>query len=348
MSSRLIVPTASVLVGVSLFTLTMTLLEGPSFSVPILLSDVGVAHVGYIRGDSETVFTSEVASDGSTDVTRSTSIGVSIDRKVERVVPDTFTYFTVKFGSDEFVFDSEEYGLYLDSDARIDDVMRAYDMSRDTVLADYRIWLESFNEKVYQQNEDGARISSADVPGFYYYRGDYRVDVDLAVERVDRALMERIEGDFSSGSSIELNRIYKPGTGGEYTDEKYIELDHRRQRLYAWENGRLYKEWEVSGFYDYYAVFGVFDIINQSELAWSPIAEKWMPYWMAFYYDGRQEAWFGLHELVWWYDETGAYREESSDSIGNMKSGGCVRLDRGEMVELYEWVDIGSHFLIYQ
>ena len=94
-------------------------------------------------------------------------------------------------------------------------------------------------------------------------------------------------------------------------------------------------------------MYGVFKIHNKSENAWSPIAEKWMPYWMAYYYDASQAAWLGIHELVWWTDDSGEYVEESSESIGQKKSGGCIRLDRGQAEELYNMVEVDMPVLIH-
>lgn len=149
-----------------------------------------------------------------------------------------------------------------------------------------------------------------------------------------------------AGRTIQVDGVEVPGTDGRYSD-RYLELDDSQQHIYVWEKGEVVRDYEVSGFYDEYAVYGVFSIRNKSLNAWSPIAEKWMPFWMAFYYDPKQQAWFGIHELVYWTDENGEYQEESSESIGSKKSGGCVRLDRGQAEELYDWVQVGDPLLIH-
>jgi lipoprotein-anchoring transpeptidase ErfK/SrfK len=144
-----------------------------------------------------------------------------------------------------------------------------------------------------------------------------------------------------------IEPVYKevPATNGKYAD-KYIEIDHSQQHLYAWENGEVIYDWEVSGVLDHYAVFGVFQIYEMAPQAWSDIAEKWMPFWMAYYWDPKQEAWFGLHGLVWWEDSEGVHYE-SEDSIGKKKSGGCIRVTVDQAEVLYNWTYSGMPVLIH-
>lgn len=197
-----------------------------------------------------------------------------------------------------------------------------------------------------QANVEG--IKQEEFASYKYYANDYGPDITSVANEIYVNLLGRLAANTGNLDFISVKSKYHPGTNGKFTNKKYLELDHSVQVIYAWEDGELYRSWYASGFYDEYAVFGVFDLKNKSKNAWSPIAEKWMPYWMAFYYDGKQQAWFGLHELVYWYDDEGNYIEESSDSIGNKKSGGCVRLDRGEMKELYDWAEVGMYFLIHE
>lgn len=178
--------------------------------------------------------------------------------------------------------------------------------------------------------------------------------VSLLTARVWRysELVCEVDEPVQEGTGVEGLKVVKvkkqeiPGTDGSFAD-KYIELDDSQQHIYAWEKGQVVADYEVSGFYDEYAVYGVFTVREKAKNAWSPIAEKWMPWWMAFYYDPKQEAWYGIHELVYWTDDAGVYHEESSDSIGQKKSGGCVRLDRGEAEELYKWAEEGDYVLIH-
>lgn len=197
----------------------------------------------------------------------------------------------------------------------------------------------------------------------YYRTDDWVVDEDAVVRSIVSGLSQRIEkyrklacemnGDGQAlrlylGKNITVwgEKKEAAGTDGTYAS-LYIEIDDSQQHLYLWENGSVIEDYEVSGFYDEYAVYGVFTIRNKSPNAWSPIAEKWMPWWMAYHYDTRQDAWLGIHELVYWTDKNGIYHEESSDSIGKKKSGGCIRLDRGLAEKLYQRVEVGTPVLIH-
>ena len=182
-------------------------------------------------------------------------------------------------------------------------------------------------------------------------------DIIAVLEKRTGLMREKVCGDTSENDSGmgDLNEISSevrgmgvevPGTDGLFAPF-YLEIDDSQQHLYIWRDGALAADYEVSGFYDEYAVYGVFKIHNKSENAWSPIAEKWMPYWMAYYYDASQAAWLGIHELVWWTDDSGEYVEESSESIGQKKSGGCIRLDRGQAEELYNMVEVDMPVLIH-
>lgn len=199
---------------------------------------------------------------------------------------------------------------------------------------------------------------------FTYEKSGWMPNKEGAVESIVKILSQRIE-NFSGmdcnvlGVSSDMNRqlgtvnnivsvgeVDNPGTDGTYA-AKYIEIDDSDQHLYAWENGEIVMEYDVSGFYLEYAVYGVFQVYEKSPNAWSPIAEKWMPYWLSYYYDPIQQAWFGIHELVWWDDENGVRHYESADSIGKRKSGGCIRLDRGPAKIVYDWADVGMPVLIH-
>lgn len=149
-----------------------------------------------------------------------------------------------------------------------------------------------------------------------------------------------------SDSIVRISKKHMSGTDGKYKS-KYIEIDDSQQMIYAWEDGEIWNSYRMSGAYTDYTVFGVFKIREKADNAWSPIAEKWMPYWMSFYYDTDQEAWYGIHELTWWTDETGERVYETSENIGKRKSAGCLRVDRGEAEELYDWSYVGMPVLIH-
>jgi hypothetical protein len=201
--------------------------------------------------------------------------------------------------------------------------------------------------------------------GSYLYSvSDWSLDEGTLLKDVVENLSTRISGyrrgvcEFGPDGVASIKELQRnpviwvlkkesPGTDGQYAS-RYIEIDNSQQHLYLWQDGNVIKDYEISGFYDEYAVYGVFSIVNKSTNAWSSIAKKWMPWWMAYYYDDRQNAWLGIHELVYWTDANGVYHEESSDSIGKKKSGGCIRLDRGPAKEFYDLIDVGTPVLIHE
>jgi hypothetical protein len=201
---------------------------------------------------------------------------------------------------------------------------------------------------------------SNNLGNYWYYIDDTDVDYELLVQDIVSILSYRINvvetessaaagvnfDDFAIPKGVRIKYKEVPGTDGNYSD-KYIEVDHSQQHLYVWEKGELVYDWEVSGVIDSYAVFGVFQIGEKSPEAWSDIAEKWMPYWMSYYFDPIQEAWFGIHGLVWWEDNLGVHYE-SEESIGNKKSGGCIRLTVENAEKLYNWTEPGTYVLIHE
>lgn len=265
------------------------------------------------------------------------------------VNPSVFSVINLRFMDQIFLIDSADIQLMLGNSENLKgakESLKSFGDAGIKSVVQKAFEGTDYDKKIYQANTHG--IMRDEIKGFEFYENPYGPDYDDIVEDVKRVLDTRLKLNGGNQDYIKVQQIYHPGTNGTYSTDKYVELDHSTQTVYAWENGELYKEWSASGFYDQYAVFGVFDLKNKSKKAWSPIASKWMPYWMAFYFDKKQAAWFGIHELVYWYDADGNYFEESSDSIGKQKSGGCVRLDRGEMIDLYNWSEVGIHFLIYR
>lgn len=161
--------------------------------------------------------------------------------------------------------------------------------------------------------------------------------------------LEEVLADMENGllsATIRLEKKDLPGTDGGYAD-RYIEVDDSKQRLYAWIDGKVVREIQLSGPKLGYQVFGVFPIVDKGI---APIAPggKYMPYWMAFYYSPWQESWYGLHALVWWYDDAGQPIYESLGNIGLRKSAGCIRMLLEDSKFLYENFERGDHVLIHE
>lgn len=207
---------------------------------------------------------------------------------------------------------------------------------------------------------------------FRYTKTGYGPDIEDAVGGIVRILSQRIEDyagrscdvlgisaeavngtvegpDYTvsqENSTVLVGKTEVSGTDGIYAD-RYIEIDDSQQHLYVWEDNDVIMDFEISGAFDEYVVFGVFVVGEKSINAWSDIAKKWMPYWMSFYYNPNQEAWYGIHELVWWDDSDGIRHVEPSSRIGTRRSGGCLRMDRGKAEQVYNWANVGDLVLIH-
>ena len=96
-----------------------------------------------------------------------------------------------------------------------------------------------------------------------------------------------------------------------------------------------------------FEVYGVFPIIDKGIQPMAP-SGHYMPYWMAFYYSPWQNSWYGLHGLVWWYDDSGSKVFENTDYIGVRRSKGCIRMLKDDAKYLYDRYEKGDHILIHE
>lgn len=142
----------------------------------------------------------------------------------------------------------------------------------------------------------------------------------------------------------------EPSTDGTAA-KKYIEVDGSRQLMFLWTNGN-YQTLQVSGAIPGYNPVGVFTVLNKAKLAWSSTASKWMPYWMAFTFDKKQDAMLGIHSLVYWfpgYQPKGdkVIREPESN-VGIPRSTGCIRLKESDALMVYNWASVGDLVVIHE
>ena len=191
----------------------------------------------------------------------------------------------------------------------------------------------------FEQGYGGKSLASNDKGSFAYWVEDIRPDLSNIYQDVYRS--------FKSGmdTNVEVEVKEMPGTDGKYAT-KYIEIDNSRQKLYVWRNGEVEKEILLSGPKAGSEVYGVFPIVDKGLNPKAPTGD-FMPYWMAFYYSGSQQSWYGLHGLIWWYDSNGQAVYESRDNIGVRKSGGCIRMVEEDAKYLYENFEKGDQILIH-
>jgi len=192
----------------------------------------------------------------------------------------------------------------------------------------------------YFENKYGGKTSVRNRGGeFIYWKNDNIPDLSNIYDRV-------YEG-FKKGedTSIKIDVKDLPGTDGKYAD-RYIEVDDSKLKLYAWVNGMVVREIGLSPAKKGYQVYGVFPIIDKGV---APIAPggKYMPYWMAFYYSPKQDSYYGLHGLIWWY-ENGKKVYETEEHIGVRRSKGCIRMTVENAKFLYDIYQRGDSVLIHE
>lgn len=178
---------------------------------------------------------------------------------------------------------------------------------------------------------------------FYIWENDYIFDTSNIYTDVEDILLNRFEKNYIW--KIEIDKKDIPGTTGTYAD-KYIEVDYSKQKLYVWLDHELVKTILLSGAKNDFEVYGVFPIVDKGIQPIAP-GEKYMPYWMAFYYSPSQDSWYGLHALIWWYDDSGNKIFESVGNIGIRRSRGCIRMLLEDAKFLYDNFDKGDPILIH-
>ncbi len=191
----------------------------------------------------------------------------------------------------------------------------------------------------FEKGYGGKGLASNDKGSFTYWKEDVRPDLSTVFDDVYKSFKSGLD----TNVEIELKEL--PSTDGKYA-ARYIEIDNSRQKLYVWRDGNVEKEISLSGPKDGYEVYGVFPIVDKGLNPKAPSGD-FMPYWMAFYYSGRQNSWYGLHGLIWWYDSNGNAVYESAENIGVRRSGGCIRMLEEDAKYLYENFEKGDLILIH-
>lgn len=171
---------------------------------------------------------------------------------------------------------------------------------------------------------------------------------ETAADRIGNGITNALTTRFQGGiaDSVKVGIDSGPNTDGEIA-VRYIEVDISQQKLFTFKNGRLVKTYRVSTGKDYPTPTGTFKIINKTGLGFSKIYNVWLPYWMAFEYSKELRAYFGIHELPYYYSGTNKI-QRPREFIGAPNTGGCVALDIGDAKEVYQFADIGTTVMIYQ
>ncbi len=215
-------------------------------------------------------------------------------------------------------------------------------MMENGVLSEYYVdmWIDTdlktylsplYDEKELVKNSQGEYLSRV---------SEYVPDYSVIYAQLNNAYRN---GKYNI--HIDLPKIMSASTDGKFAT-KYIEVDNTQQKLYVWINGVVVREIFLSGAREDSSVRGVFKIVAKGL---EPIAPggKYMPYWMAFYYDRGKGMWYGLHGLIWMYRSDGSKWIEPVENIGVRISGGCIRMVVEDAKYLYGIFDVGDYVLIH-
>jgi hypothetical protein len=257
-------------------------------------------------------------------------LGESIPSPTKLVKKESFPSLNVCFKEDCYYLHPEV----------VESFYKNSDLDNDKVLN----YLNEYIFPFFEELSGGKKVFQNKNGNFYAWKEDEVIDTSKLYDDVVELL--DFVGLNSSEITCELNKKEVPGTDGKYSN-RYIEIDNSRQKLFAWDNGEVTKEVELSGAKYGWQVYGVFPIIDKGLQPMAP-SGNYMPYWMAFHYDPRQDSWFGLHALVWWYDDNGNVVNENTDYIGVRRSKGCIRMLEEDAKYLYERYEKGDNVLIHE
>lgn len=192
------------------------------------------------------------------------------------------------------------------------------------------------------------RESHFEIKGRSYQVIDRELDLAKLAQILRDELLRR-QSEFSPQTEFDITSlvIEKPATDGKLTS-KYLEVDLSQQKLYRWEKGKVAGQHIIStGKYGPTPV-GLHKIMNKAQNAWSPPAQVWTPFWMAYSFNPNLGAYLGFHELPYWDNPDGERIRRPFDTLGVPVTGGCIQLNIGEAEEVYNWTEIGTPVLIHE
>ncbi len=175
-----------------------------------------------------------------------------------------------------------------------------------------------------------------------------QIDMQGITQNVLSIFTSRLKG-FESGPLVAKTSVKEPTHTNGTLAERYIEISISQQKMYLFNRGSVVGSYVVSTGLYYPTPVGEFTIMNKALEGYSDIFNVYMPYWMAFHYGwaGGQDAYFGIHELPYWYvgDER---KQRPREFLGSPHTGGCVSLDIGAAKEVYDFSYVGMRVVIFE
>ncbi len=202
----------------------------------------------------------------------------------------------------------------------------------------------------YNQGKVDFEVENNEFDNFFtinlgHFRGE---DKDISLSSLKEDLIKLVDSRFNKieSDSLLAKVEYASNTQGDKAD-KYIEIDISQQKMYLFENSSLRSVHRISSGLYYPTPVGEFKILNKAINAYSKIFNVWMPYWMAFYYGPDLNAYFGIHELPYYYTGDGTKITRPRDFLGSPHTGDCVSLDIGEAKEVYDFSFVNMPVYIF-
>lgn len=184
------------------------------------------------------------------------------------------------------------------------------------------------------------------VPKNEYENGsEYTVKIDSGVEEYDGKGFLEQSFSFSFTPKRNEKEITPPeDVSPYYLEGKYIDVDLSGQFVTLFEDGVSQGSFLISsGRYDLPTPKGEYSVINKKPLAYSAQYDLYMPFWMAFTYQGH-----GFHELPFWKYRGGAEYKERESHLGTKVSHGCVRLGVGPAEQMFNFAEVGTRIYIHE
>ena len=178
---------------------------------------------------------------------------------------------------------------------------------------------------------------------------DFVIDYNKLAKQIEYTLNNEKFADYKF---IQAPIKYdSPNTDGKLAPI-YIETDDSRQLVFLWDHGK-YQAFKMSGAYKNFYPLGIHKIFYKAPLAWSSVANVWMPYWMAFTKYPKTGALIGLHGLIYYCPGRkgkycNKYIYEPETNLGTPKSLGCLRVSVKDAKYIYKKVKVGTYIVVHE
>jgi len=133
-----------------------------------------------------------------------------------------------------------------------------------------------------------------------------------------------------------------------HTKEKLIIINKQINILYYYEQGSLVKKYPVAtGEKEYYTPKGSFKIVNKIHIKEGEHPDDiYGPRWLGLAVSDAKDKRANDDERAPIGHKYGIHGTNEPDSIGTQASGGCIRLNNNDILELYSLVPVGTKVLI--